>query len=432
MKKSLSKKNKEIFLQKISSYSQSSYRWLIATPERALNKAYQAALQIQFLEADYLAAQQQIQATNNYKSTIIECLQSDLEQYLAIIKINLAEFKVSRFLLNSQNSNSWEKLVVIDEVLKKYRTDIVEASVVEPINTLEKSNSPTNYASVQDEFINVQSTTEKTEVLPRSRSASPRERSLSRSFQRIKTDFNNNSEAEILQNFRRSRWITQTAIRCILLLIIIPLLTQQLSKEFLLLPLVEEFRASHNAEIFINNDMKQEAFRELQIFEEGLKFQSLLGQISNISPEATELKLKEKANELAEEFSYKSNVAISNVFADLLGLIAFAGVVLTNQQGIIAVKSFLDSMIYNLSDSAKAFIIIMLTDIFVGFHSPHGWEIIMEGVANHLGIQPNRSAIFLFIATFPVILDTIFKYWIFRYLNRISPSAVATLKNMNE
>jgi lipoprotein signal peptidase len=44
----------------------------------------------------------------------------------------------------------------------------------------------------------------------------------------------------------------------------------------------------------------------------------------------------------------------------------------------------------------------------------------------------NRSYISFFIATFPVILDTIFKYWIFRHLNRISPSAVATYKEMNE
>ena len=39
--------------------------------------------------------------------------------------------------------------------------------------------------------------------------------------------------------------------------------------------------------------------------------------------------------------------------------------------------------------------------------------------------------ILLFIATFPVILATIFKYWIFRYLNRVSPSSVATLRGMN-
>ncbi|CAL5225752.1 cemAHiC_scaffold_21, partial [Coccomyxa viridis] len=35
-------------------------------------------------------------------------------------------------------------------------------------------------------------------------------------------------------------------------------------------------------------------------------------------------------------------------------------------------------------------------------------------------------------AAFPVFLDTIFKYWIFRYLNKISPSTVATYHNMIE
>jgi hypothetical protein len=70
--------------------------------------------------------------------------------------------------------------------------------------------------------------------------------------------------------------------------------------------------------------------------------------------------------------------------------------------------------------------------IFVGFHSPHGWEVILEGFAGHLGLAANQSLISLFIATVPVILDTMFKYWIFRYLSRVSPSAVATLRNMNE
>ncbi|MEI6063748.1 MAG: hypothetical protein WCQ26_04090 [Pseudanabaena sp. ELA748] len=50
----------------------------------------------------------------------------------------------------------------------------------------------------------------------------------------------------------------------------------------------------------------------------------------------------------------------------------------------------------------------------------------------HLGIPENRDFIYLFIATFPVVLDSIFKYWIFCYLSRVSPSAVATYTNMNE
>jgi hypothetical protein len=159
---------------------------------------------------------------------------------------------------------------------------------------------------------------------------------------------------------------------------------------------------------------------------------SLLYKTPAIEAEEVEKKMAEKAEEIAQDFNHRSSEAISNIFADFVGLIAFALVIAFNRQGLAALKSLLDTVMYDLSDSAKAFIIILLTDIFVGFHSPHGWEVLLEGFSNHLGIAPNRSFIFLFIATFPVILDTIMKYWIFRYLSRISPSAVATLRNMNE
>jgi hypothetical protein len=142
--------------------------------------------------------------------------------------------------------------------------------------------------------------------------------------------------------------------------------------------------------------------------------------------------MKEKAQEIAEEFWSQSSNAIKNVFADIFSVAAFIWLLFISKSSISVLKDFLDHIVYGLSDSAKAFIIILFTDVFVGFHSPHGWEVILEGLSRHWGLPANRDFIFLFIATFPVILDTIFKYWIFRYLNRISPSAVATYHNMNE
>ena len=103
-----------------------------------------------------------------------------------------------------------------------------------------------------------------------------------------------------------------------------------------------------------------------------------------------------------------------------------------NRQELAIVKDFLNRIFYNLSDSAKAFILILSTDMFVGFHSPHGWEVILGSFFRHFGLPENENFSNLFIATFPVILDTVFKYWIFRYLNGLSPSSVATYKNMNE
>jgi len=48
------------------------------------------------------------------------------------------------------------------------------------------------------------------------------------------------------------------------------------------------------------------------------------------------------------------------------------------------------------------------------------------------GFAQNDLIIFGLVSTFPFILDTILKYWIFRYLNRISPSLVVIYHLMND
>ncbi|KAI3423551.1 hypothetical protein D9Q98_010733, partial (chloroplast) [Chlorella vulgaris] len=87
---------------------------------------------------------------------------------------------------------------------------------------------------------------------------------------------------------------------------------------------------------------------------------------------------------------------------------------------------------YSLSDTTKSFLLILGTDLLVGFHSPRGWEVFLEWLLRHFGLPENSDFMSLFVATFPVFLDTVFKYWIFRSLNKISPSTVATYHNIIE
>jgi hypothetical protein len=178
--------------------------------------------------------------------------------------------------------------------------------------------------------------------------------------------------------------------------------------------------------------MEEEAYDELNRFEESLRFRALLGFSEKLTPEEIEVKLAEKATEISQSYRRVSTNAIANIFADIFSLVSFIIVLVTSQREIEVLKEFIDEIVYGLSDSAKAFLIILFTDMFVGFHSPHGWEVILSSVARHFGLPENQDFNFLFIATFPVILDTVFKYWIFRYLNGISPSSVATYRNMNE
>jgi hypothetical protein len=136
--------------------------------------------------------------------------------------------------------------------------------------------------------------------------------------------------------------------------------------------------------------------------------------------------------ELALRYNKQSVEALTNVFGDFLTFVTLSFLIIWMKPQIIILKSFLTESIYSLNDTTKSFLLILGTDLLVGFHSPHGWEIFLELILRHFGLPENQEFVFLFVATFPVLLDTVFKYWIFRYLNQISPSTVATYHSMIE
>ncbi|MGB3509833.1 MAG: proton extrusion protein PcxA [Microcoleaceae cyanobacterium] len=461
-------------------------QWFKKTPDRALDMAYNAALKIKAIEEEHFQGQKISNESPNYGKNVKTYFNVELKRQLKIIQTRLAEFNTSNSVVGisepqkttnivdqlntySEQKNQdklsiiLEKLKFIDDIVSRYKksakpkikesnpiVDVTNSAssvaLVSPqdnINNSERnlpfSSAPLNKNTVEE----FKGDTPEVSFLPRS---------LLNTLKRIKKELDPEAEAEVIKKFRKSKVKTITSIRFILLLILVPLLMHQLSKITVVGYLVDNFiHPSEQAEeIFINRDMAEEALMELHQYQEEVQFKMYLGSASELFPELSEegkeltdfsrsekeeliqQKVEEKAKEIALEYKFIGNNAIKNIFCDLISLMTFVLIIATNKRDIEILKSFMDDVIYGLSDSAKAFIIILLTDMFVGFHSPHGWEVILENVSKHLGLPESRDFNFLFIATFPVILDAVFKYWIFRYLNRSSPSAVATYKNMNE
>jgi hypothetical protein len=454
---------------KFSQYWVRANQWFYRTADRALDEAYKAALKIKAIEDEHFGGKITIptQATGNQVATYF---QNDLNKYLNITRIRLAEFQTSRTVtgnnypqpLDSQQFDSrgfsdinpytqdieyeariLEKLSFIDEILTRYADpaqiddlsitdniippDELEALIIDrpesakfkhQLNASLDRRQSNNMPNRPDENIN----NNRAIIDP----------SLIKTFRRIQQDLNPKAETQVLENYRFHQGKTRTALRFILMLILVPLLVQYISKIVVVGPAVNFYRISHHSDVFLNVNLEREAFDEMELFEKKLKFQHMVGLPPQLTTAQMEEKVKEKAEEIKVDFYRQSAEAVKNWFADILAIGAFAWLITHSKQQISVLKSFIDDLIYGLSDTAKAFIIILLTDTFVGFHSPHGWEIILEATAKHLGIPENREFNSLFISTFPVLIDTIFKYWIFRYLTGQSPSAVATYKTMNE
>lgn len=270
-------------------------------------------------------------------------------------------------------------------------------------------------------------------------------RSIIRTLNRFLTQLFQNSNQLVIEEFRISRYQILVSLQSLLSLIFIPLVINILAKTFILIPLTDYLWNKQQNDLFLNFYLEKEALIEFQDFEEVLYFDYFLTPTkyektnwvqANFNalefPVILKSQIQKKTLDLANHYNQKSIEALTNFFGDLITFTTLILVIIILKPQIIIFKSFLIEFIYSLSDTLKSALLILSTNLLVGFHSPRGWELFLEFILNRFGFPPNENFIFLFVATFPVLLDTIFKYWIFRYLNKISPSTVATYHAMIE
>ena len=206
-----------------------------------------------------------------------------------------------------------------------------------------------------------------------------------------------------------------------------------------------------NLPIFLNFSHKEKAIKEFSNYKRkfvfdlfcesnNLKQKKITTISSNLFEKKNKISLKKKVyknllfktKKLINKYYQETIFTIINICGDIL-LSGFLVIILfkNNYQFNLFLKN-LKFKFFELSDDNKAFLLILFSDTFVGFHSSYGWEILLENILKHFGFPQDRSFIFSFVATLPVLLDTLFKYWIFKNLNAISPSIVSTYHKMNE
>lgn len=319
-------------------------------------------------------------------------------------------------------------------------------------------------------------------------------RSFNRVFDRFFKQLFFDVENLVIQEYRFYRYLFLTTVKCVFILFFVPLTINFIAKNYLVRPITEYYWNTHQPEIFLNSYQQKRAFTELQEFEEKIYFESLIlsnsvqkqhlkpvetenerqnkkqdlkkqneeksltsktltsvkndenssGMIFNSTlllqnsytseffSQSVQNRLHEKILELAVHYNEESIEAITNFFADLISFSSLCYLFFALEIQINITKSFLLEVFFGLDDSKKSLFILFITDLLVGYHSPNIWELFFSSFFDHYGLPESETTIFLLVATLPVLLDVLFKYLIFRHLNRASPATVATYHAMIE
>jgi hypothetical protein len=422
-------------------------QWLTRRQMKALESAYDGAMAIKVLEDRYFNGNRIAYAPEQSK-TFTDYVRSLRDRQLLRIRFDLAQLKISGFLLNhptpepsdrppDETSSSHPelesqiltKLNFIDSIIDKYRDESDEELALLQTNpnlavpTL--SGSETNLSSA--EAVN-------DPAIAEAQTKTPKPRSLFRSWT-LNKKFSPDYEQQVVQEIRLQRKQSKIAARWLIILILVPLLTQIIARNFIFEPLLEGYGEHHKTEIQFSDEIKESFRRNFAAFKEEMEIREILKKTLGIGEETTEeekqKKIAERTAELWQESIEEAFNGLKNVLADIVALITFIGLVVFNRQKLTHLRSFSNRTFLGLSDPTKVFLFILLTDMFVGFHSAEGWDVILKGFSSHWGLPENENFIGLFIATIPVIMDSAIKFWIFNYLTRYSPSASAILERMN-
>lgn len=432
-------------------------QWLNQRQFQVLEAAYKAAQNIKALEDKYFDGGK-ITYTPNQTKTLVEYVQSLRDRQLFIVRTNLAQFRLNSFLLSRQvsaakldstrpeslaNESSvdadavvLEKLNFIDAVISKYRDSEDDELEQLALELKDSTVIPATSDVVHEPSkpTNVKPTAKPIDPANVANQNNPSKWNRSGFFRGgfpLGRELDPQYEQQVVQEIRLRRKQDKVAIRWLLILLLVPLLIQILAKNLIFEPILGSYSDKNPTKIELNQEIRERLDAEFIAYKDALEIQELLGIIPELSPTERRDRLQERAAELWRESREHALNGLKNLLADGVAIIAFAAIVYFNRSKLAAIRSFSNRTFLSLSDPVKVFLFILITDMFVGFHSAEGWEVLLEGVAHHFGLPESRVAINTFIATVPVMMDSMIKFWIFTYLTRYSASASAIYERMN-
>nr|YP_009436247.1 chloroplast envelope membrane protein [Cyphia banksiana]ATG26425.1 chloroplast envelope membrane protein [Cyphia banksiana] len=186
------------------------------------------------------------------------------------------------------------------------------------------------------------------------------------------------------------------------------------------------------SETFLNDIEEKSILEKFIELEELLLLDEMIKEYSETHLQNLRIGIHNETIQLIKIHNEGRIHTILHLSTNLICFVILSGYSILGNKELVILNSWAQEFLYNLSDTTKALSILLLVDFCLGFHSTRGWELIIVSVYKDFGFVHNDPLISCLVSILPVILDSIFKYWVFYYLNRVSPSLVVLYHSISE
>nr|ACU19500.1 unknown [Glycine max] len=238
---------------------------------------------------------------------------------------------------------------------------------------------------------------------------------------------------DMLYEDRVFQYASSNSAKFLAVLIIVPWAMDFLVHDYILMPFLDRYvkTVPLAAQMLdVRRYQKLQIIEELRTERGRFELEVEIGKSPPLSDDEVWWELRHRALELREEWRLENRRAFANIWSDTVYGISLFILLYFNKSKVALLKFTGYKIINNISDTGKAFLIILITNIFLGYHSESGWQTLLEIIVEHYGLEVDQSAITIFICLVPVVIDACVKLWLFKFLPRLSPSVTNIFQEM--
>nr|QAX91690.1 chloroplast envelope protein [Diapensia purpurea] len=189
---------------------------------------------------------------------------------------------------------------------------------------------------------------------------------------------------------------------------------------------------TRQSETFLNDIQEKKIVEKFIELEELLFLDEMIKEYSATHLQKLRIGIHKETIQLIKIYNEDRIHTVLHLSKNIICFIILSGYSILRSEALVILNSWAQEFLSNLSDTIKAFSILLVTDFCIGFHSPRGWELMIASIYKDFGFVDNDQIISVLACLFPVILDTFLKYGVFHYLNRVSRSLVVIYHSMND
>jgi len=210
--------------------------------------------------------------------------------------------------------------------------------------------------------------------------------------------------------------------------IIIPTLVSRGAELLVIRPYIMSSFASQTVELILPEEIRAEIVEETERFESKQHYEAMMGRapaVGNI-----EERVKEHAQHTEEKMRLHQLDVDCNRYMDTVFFSTLLVLAAGDRSSVSRMFKYCKDNFFGIEPAQQAFILLLASDVLVGYHSADGWQTVLKEVGGHYGVEEQEEAIALFVAIVPVGMDVLFKFWVFKYLRMLAPSTQIILDDI--